>query len=222
MERLGLYDKLLMIPLFTGMGKDELEHIVAKTKFLFQKVEKDEVVVSEGDRCGCLWFQLDGTLLVETRSDDQGFVVVEEQSGCHVLQPECAFGLRQRFTHTYKALTTCNLISVDKNETQRLTTVSLIFRLNLMNVLSTHLQKEKRKAWRPVPHGLQQRIVRFLADHCQHPFGRKVFKIKMQRLADEVNDSRRNVSQCLNLMQQSGLLQLHRALIEVPALEKLC
>ena len=49
MKRLGVYDKLLMIPLFTGMGKDELEHIVAKTKLLFQKVEKDEVVVSEGE-----------------------------------------------------------------------------------------------------------------------------------------------------------------------------
>lgn len=221
MERLGVYDKLLMIPLFTGMGKDELEHIVAKTKLLFQKVEKDEVVVSEGDRCGSLWLLLEGTLLVETRSDDHGFMVVEEQSGCHVLQPECAFGLRQRFTRTYKALTTCNLISIDKNETQRLTTASLIFRLNLMNLLSTRLQKEGHKAWRPTPHDLRQRIVRFMADHCQHPSGRKIFKIKMQRLADEVNDSRRNVSQCLNVMQQNGLLLLRRGQIEVPALEKL-
>ena len=43
----------------------------------------------------------------------------------------------------------------------------------------------------------------------------------MQRLADEVNDSRRNVSQCLNVMQQNGLLLLRRGQIEVPALEKL-
>ena len=81
-------------------------------------------------------------------------MVVEEQSGCHVLQPECAFGLRQRFTRTYKALTTCNLISIDKNETQRLTPASLIVRLNRMNRLATRRQPGGRTACWPTPANL--------------------------------------------------------------------
>lgn len=221
MEHLGLYDKLLMIPLFTGMDKSELEHIVGKTKFLFRKVKAGEVVVQEGERCGCLLFLLEGTLHMETFSDDRRYSVVEQQSGCHILQPECAYGLRQRFTHTYRAVTTCSLISLDKNETQRLTSMSLIFRLNLINLISTNLQKENHKVWRPTPSDLRQRLVRFMTDRCLHPHGPKVFRIKMEHLAEEVSDNRLHVSQCLHAMQHDGLLRLYRGYIDVPALERL-
>lgn len=221
MLQLGLYDKLLMIPLFTGMSKNELEQIVEKTKFLFRKVEKGNYVAREGDICARLVFQLDGCLLVETHSADHSFSVAEEQTGCHILQPECAFGLRQRFVHSYQALTACNLISIDKSETLRLASDSLIFRLNLINILSTSLQKESSKTWRQAPRSLEDRIVRFFVDHSIHPTGRKIFKLKMERLAEELNESRLNVSRCLNAMQRRGWLRLNRGLIDVAALEHL-
>ncbi len=221
MLQLGLYDKLLMIPLFTGMSKNELERIVEKTKFLFRKVEKGQYVVRQEEICARLVFQLDGCLRVETLADDHGYTVLEEQAGCHILQPECAFGLRQRFTSSYKALTACYLISIDKNETLRLASDSLIFRLNLINILSTSLQKQRRKAWRRVPRSLEERIVRFFVDHSVHPTGRKIFKIKMERLAEEINGSRLDVSRCLNTLQCKGLVGLHRGIIDVHALEQL-
>ena len=43
----------------------------------------------------------------------------------------------------------------------------------------------------------------------------------MERLAEEVNDSRLNISHALNAMQAEGLLQLHRGRIEIPQLERL-
>ena len=43
----------------------------------------------------------------------------------------------------------------------------------------------------------------------------------MTRLAEEVNDSRLNVSRVLNQMQKDGLLILSRGRIEVPQLERL-
>ena len=43
----------------------------------------------------------------------------------------------------------------------------------------------------------------------------------MQRLADELNETRRNISHTLNAMQQRGLVRLHRGSIEVPSLETL-
>lgn len=221
MERLGLYDKLLMVPLFTGMDKDELEHIVSKTKFLFRKVEAGDTIVREGDRSGELLFLLEGSMLVETFSDDRTYSVLEEENGCHILQPESAYGLHQRFTRHYRANTLCSLISLDKNETQRLTSMSLIFRLNLMNLISTTLQKECRKPWRRTPASLRQRLVRFMTDRCRIPTGRKIFRIKMRCLADEVNDNRLHISQCLHAMQAEGVVVLRRGYIEVPALEEL-
>jgi hypothetical protein len=55
----------------------------------------------------------------------------------------------------------------------RLTSDSLISRLNLLNLISTALQKRQRDAWHSVPHDLNQRICRFFVSHCMHPGGRK-------------------------------------------------
>ena len=43
----------------------------------------------------------------------------------------------------------------------------------------------------------------------------------MERLAEELNDNRLNISRELNKMQSEGLLQLKRAIIHIPSLEKL-
>ena len=221
MGRTGVYDKLLKIPLFTGMSMTELEAVVGETRLFFRKVEQGERVASDGDPCGRLVILVEGHLRVITFSDDRALAVEEEMSGCHVLQPECAFGLRQRFTHTYEALTPCSLISIDKKETLRLTSASLIFRLNLINLISTTLQKAGGKGWRRPPQCLEERMVRFQSDHCSFPTGKKVFRVKMERIAMEINENRRKVSQCLNAMQDQGKLTLRRGRIEVPALENL-
>ena len=221
MGRIGVYDKLLMIPLFTGMSLTELDGIVGETRLLFRKVEEGERVVSDGDRCGRLVILVEGSLRMSTVSDDHALTVEEELSGCHVLQPECAFGLHQRFTHTYQALTPCSLISIDKKEALRLTSVSLIFRLNLINLISTTLQKENGKAWRCPPRSLEERVVRYLSDHCFLRTGKKVFRVKKERLAQDLNEGQRQVSGCLKVLQDRGLLTLHRGRIDVPALENL-
>ena len=43
----------------------------------------------------------------------------------------------------------------------------------------------------------------------------------MNQLAQEVNDSRLDVSQVLNAMQDESLLRLRRGIIEIPSLEYL-
>lgn len=220
-ENLELYGKLAGLPLFVGMSREELHQVVAVTKFDFRKYMPEEVIAREGEPCGRLILLVDGEIAIETQADDRGYAVHETATAPLVLQPECAFGLTQRFNHTFIAQSACNLIHIDKNETLRLTSDSLIFRLNLLNLISTALQKRQRDAWHSVPHDLNQRICRFFVSHCMHPGGRKMFKIKMVRLAAEVNDNRLYVSRALNAMQSAHLLRLSRGMVEIPSIEKL-
>ncbi len=220
-ENLGLYGKLASLPLFLGMSREELHQVVAVTKFDFRKYSPGEVIAREGDPCGRLVLLVDGVTAIETSADDKGYTVQETAEAPMVLQPERAFGLTQRFSHTFVAHTACNLISIDKNETLHLTSNSLIFRLNLLNIISTALQKRQRDVWHSVPHDLNQRICRFFVSRCLHPAGRKVFRIKMIRLAAEVNDNRLYVSRALNAMQSAQLLHLSRGIIEIPSIERL-
>lgn len=221
MPTLQLYDQLLQFPLFLGMSRDNLARVVGHTKFGFMKCRAGEVIVKADTPCGQLHFLLSGTLKVEISSDDHAYTVVEQLSAPFILQPEAIFGYHQRFTHTFTAMTESSLIILDKDEVLRLSEEFLVFRLNLLNIFATQAQKLLRQPWRRFPETLTERIIRFLAQHCIYPAGPKTFYILMTRLAEEVGDSRLDVSRALNKMQLDGLVKLHRGRIEVPQMERL-
>ena len=63
---LQLYSQLLILPLFQGLGKADLESVVAHTKLGFHKYDAGEIIVSENDICNRLFFLLKGQIEVTT------------------------------------------------------------------------------------------------------------------------------------------------------------
>ena len=221
MAVLQIYDRLLQFPLFQGMSRDDLEIVAGHTRFGFQKVTAGRQIIHAGNPCTHLYFLINGTLKIETFSDDSRYSVIEQMSSPYILQQESIFGYYQRYTHNFYALTDANFLTLDKEEVVRLSEDFLVFRLNLMNHLATQSQKLIQMQWRRSPLSLRERIVRFLFQHTLYPAGPKTFHILMERLAEEVNDSRLNVSRALNRMQEAGVIELHRGRIEIPQLERL-
>ena len=203
------------------MSRDDLEIVAGHTRFGFQKVTAGRQIIHAGDPCTHLYFLINGTLKIETFSDDSRYSVIEQMSSPYILQQESIFGYYQRYTHNFYALTDANFLTLDKEEVVRLSEDFLVFRLNLMNHLATQTQKLIQSQWRRSPLSLRERIVRFFFQHTLYPAGPKTFHILMERLAEEVNDSRLNVSRALNRMQESGVIELHRGRIEIPQLERL-
>ena len=97
----------------------------------------------------------------------------------------------------------------------------MIFKLNLLNILSTQIQKISHMSFRKRPDDIRQRIIRFIGDRCMRPAGEKEIQIHMESLAEEINESRLNVSKALNSLNDEKLIELHRGGIFIPALEKL-
>lgn len=221
MASLQIYEKLLLFPLFQGMSRDDLEQVAGHTRLGFSKINAGTTVVADGDDCQQLFFMINGTLRVETMSDDRGYTVVEQLEAPVILQPEVIFGYTQRYTHTYIAQTDANFIAIGKDEVLRLSEVFLVFRLNLLNLFATQTQKTVRMLWQHVPDSLENRIVRFFAQHCLYPAGPKVFHILMNRLANELNDSRLDISRALNALQHEGKIVLRRGRVEIPQMERL-
>ena len=221
MAALQLLDKLLQFPLFLGMSRDDLEIVAGHTRFGFLKLEAGKTVVKSGDNCNQLHFLINGNLRVRTYSDDYGYSVEEQMQAPNILQLESVFGYYQRYTHDFIAQTDVNFITIDKEEVMRLTEDFLVFRLNIMNHFATLTQKKMRQVWTRPPQSLEDRVIQFLVQHSTYPAGHKVFNILMTRLADEVNDSRLNVSRVLNEMQHKGMILLGRGKIDIPQLERL-
>lgn len=218
---LKIYDKLLQFTLFQGMSHADLMEVVGHTKFGFSKRPEGQRIVKEGDVCDHLIFLTTGTLSVETVSDDHTSHVSETVNAPYAIQAEQLFGLTQRYTSTFKTLTDCSFITIDKQEVMLLLETQLVFRLNMLNLLAADAQRLRHRAWRSAPQSLRDRITRFFFSRCIYPAGPKTFYILMTQIAAELNDSRLDISHALNEMQADGLLTLHRGRIEIPMLERL-
>ena len=203
------------------MSRDDLEIVAGHTRFGFLKVSAGRQVIRTGEACTHLFFLINGTLRVESFGDENRYSVVEQMSSPYILQQEGIFGYNQRYTHHFYAMTDVNFLTLDKEEVVRLSEDFLVFRLNLLNHFATQTQKLIHQQWRRSPQTLRERIVRFFFQHALYPAGPKTFYILMERLAEELNDSRLNISRTLNAMQAEGLLELHRGRIEIAQLELL-
>lgn len=218
---LKIYDKLLQFTLFQGMSHADLMEVVGHTKLDFSKRPEGQRIAKEGDACDHLIFLTTGSLSVDTISYDHSCRVNETVNAPYVIQAEQLFGLTQRYTSTFRTLTECSFITIDKQEVMLLLETQLVFRINMLNLLAADTQRLRHRDWRSAPRSLRQRITRFFFSRCLYPAGPKTFYILMTQMAAELNDSRLDISRALNEMQAEGLLSLHRGRIEIPMLERL-
>lgn len=221
MPNTNLQERLLELPLFQGMSKNDLTQVASSTKFVNIAVARGKTIVAEGDTCDRLLFLVKGTIMTTAHADDNGYSIAETFQAPEILQPERIFGLTQRYTRTFKAVTDCSFISLGKMETLSLADKYEIFRLNILNIICTKSQRLTRYPWRPQPKDIRHKIARFIETRCLRPAGEKTVRIKMERLGAEIGESRLNVSRELNDMAAKGTISLKRGEIHVYALEKL-
>ncbi|MCD8290727.1 MAG: Crp/Fnr family transcriptional regulator [Prevotella sp.] len=221
MEKANLHERLLELPLFQGMSRNDLELVISNTKFRYLTIQKGKAIVNEGEMCDRFFFLMEGEISSTKCADDNGYCVIEKLNAPDILQPERIFGLIQRYTRTFKTVTECNFICLGKREMLTLSDSYQIFRLNLLNIISTRSQRLTNIPWHTQAKSIRQKIVRFIEERCLRPAGEKTVSIKMERLGHEIGESRLNVSRELNAMHEEGIIELRRSEIHVPALEKL-
>ena len=144
MATLQIYEKLLLFPLFQGMSRDDLEQVAGHTRFGFSKISAGATVIAEGDDCRQLYLLINGTLQTERYGDNKAYFVTERLSAPHLLEFERLFGIRQIYKCSYTALTDVNLITIDKQEVMLLLETQLVFRLNMLNIMATEIQRLAR------------------------------------------------------------------------------
>ena len=210
-----LYDKLLGLPLFQGMSSSDLQEVVTRVKIGFLKYRRNETIIKAGDKCQRLLFLLDGQMDMTTTAANHSFTVTEQLTAPSLIEPERVFGLTQHYARTYTTRSLCHMLSIGKDDVIHLTSEFMVFRLNLINILSTQSQRHQRNLWLHSPENIHDRVVRFLRDHCATPSGQKVFHIKMQQLAHEINASRLEVSNVLNALDSKNIITLQRGMITI-------
>lgn len=221
MNEMHFYEQLNELPLFQGMSRDDFMFVIGAVKFDFYTVQPGKFIFQEGDVCDSAVFLLDGEMSARSESDDKSYSVIEFLSAPRVIQIERLFGLIQHYDRDFVAETKCSFVKISKTEMMRIIDEFFIFKLNMLNVLCTRVQRLGRIPWRTAPTNIRAKIVRFVHERCTYPAGKKNVNITMERLAQAIGESRINTSDELKRMKKEGLIDLKRGAISIYALENM-
>ena len=212
---------LLRLPLFMGMGRDDLFEVLEKVTFRFRKAEDGELIIRQGEQCGELTFLMNGALRAETKAPHVELMFSENHSAYMVIEPQSLFGKRPCYKATYRAQGEVSLLSIDKQEVYRLLGSYEIFRINLLNILGSTVERLHEQSLSVTPCGLEGRIALFIASFCSTLKGEKTLRITMEDLARLLDDTRLNVSRVLNKWRKEELIIMRRKEFIVPDIQKL-
>lgn len=216
-----MYENLLRLPYFQGMDKDNITSILDKVTFEFINYGDGDIVFRRGEKCDKFVVLTQGTLTSRATSPDNTYNIEEELAAPYAIEPYSLFGYSTIYRRDYIAKGNCSILVIDKQYLFTEFTKHHIFTINLLNLISRKAQKLRDGVWQYTPTTLNGRIVHFIATRCDSLKGTKQVKIKMERLATLLCETRLNISKALNDMQSAGYVELHRGGITVPAIEKL-
>lgn len=216
-----IYAKLLRLPFFQGIDRDELETMASKIRFDFQKYDEGAWIARENDRCATLTLVMTGSVEAEAISADHSYSLRELIDAPCAIEPERIFGLRQHLARGYRATTPCNVLRLQKDDVLRLCAQSLVFELNVLNTISTSAQRAGSAFWRTPPTTIPRKIATFVAHRSLRPAGPKTLSIRLTDLGSAIGESRLNVSRSLHGLEAQGLVALARQTIIIHRLEQL-
>ena len=216
-----IYAKLLRLPFFQGIDRDELEAMASMIRFDFQKYDEGAWIARENDRCATLTLVMTGSVEAEAISADHSYSLREQIDAPCAIEPERIFGLRQHLARGYRATTPCNVLRLQKDDVLRLCAQSLVFELNVLNTISTSAQRAGSAFWRTPPTTIPRKIATFVAHRSLRPAGPKTLSIRLTDLGSAIGESRLNVSRSLHVLEAQGLVALARQTIIIHRLEQL-
>lgn len=216
-----MYDTLLQLPLFQGMSKAELSDVIERVRLGFQKVDAGETLFYQGDVCDKLVFVLSGEVEAETIASCGKFSFVERYNRIMVIEPYSLFGMQPCFKSTYRTVGDVSLLALDKRYIYSVLYQYEVFRINLLNLLSSRAEQLYDKVWEISAQELEGRLINFVYSLCATMYGPKTLRVKMEDLACLLDDTRLNVSNVLNKWRKEGLIAMCRKEFVFYDMEKL-
>lgn len=217
----NFFQRLVNIPLFQGISRDDFISIASKVHFDFHTYKSGEVIVRADDSCNELFCIISGTLCKETRANDGSYLFRETFDRPLVIEPERLFGLRPRYTSSYIAQHETTALSIPKAEVRDILFGYVTFHINYLNSICSAKQQWEGRLWKRFPDPVEDRFLHFVTMRATRPAGFKEIEIGMVELANELVTTRLNVSKMLNKLKEDNIIYLSRGLIRIPELEKL-
>lgn len=217
----SFYEILLSLPLFQGMGRRDMDELLSKTKFHFQKFVAGNIIRKETAPCNDILFLTKGELKVSHGSENNKVIFHEILKAPVDLGIENLFGISQYHTRTITAQTDVQMFTIAKEFVTGILLTYEVFRFNVLGILCSRLQRADRILWTSPSDLLMRKLIQVCMRNFQRPYGSKIIQGKMADLAIYVGATRLKLSRLLNHLEENQLVILERKRIYIPRFEEL-
>lgn len=138
-----MYEMIMDLPLFKGVGKDHVSSFLEKTNVNFVNYEAGDLIVSKGEDVNMVRFVIAGDVRIIHELNGCGIRVEELSHKGRVLGVDRLYGMATGYSCDVYAHSRTSIMEFSKEQYLRLLRTDNIYLLNFFNYLS-------RRAQRPV------------------------------------------------------------------------
>jgi CRP-like cAMP-binding protein len=218
---LTMFERLLQLPLFQGMTQQEVSDVMSHVRLDFVNYHQGDEIVIQGESCRKLIYIISGEVTAEHHNIDQHFTLTEHLPSLKVIEPYNLFGMYQTYSRTYTFATDGSTLAIDKHVVLSHLMANNIVKINLMNIVCNKYQQTLRLLCNFPDDSVQHKIIKFVLSHSIFPKGKKEVQIKMTDLANNIHETRLNVSIVLNEMEEQGLITMQRGSFTIKNLQEI-
>ncbi len=206
-----MFDKMQSLPLLQGLTIKDFSALIVNLKLDFQQFDEHEVIVNQGDRCSALTYIIDGTFEVEYHDENTAFILAEQSAEQpHLIEAYNLFGVKRSYERTYSFVTKGHTFTISRDFFIKRMLENDLIRGNYINYLCNNLRKSKDSHKYENPSDIGMKIVNAIGSYSLFKDGQKNVRVKMNDLAQIVDETRLNVSGALNKWNEQGLIELRR------------
>lgn len=171
-----MYETIMTLPLFQGVGADHVSAFLEKTSIEFLRYSEGDVIIEAGEEVKNLKFLLSGRIRVTNKVLSGKVSVVSEFDGHEAIAPARLFGMHPHYDSTIEALDNVSVMEFSKKKYVGLLKSDSIYLMNFANILSLHIQR----AAQIIPSLVRLGLSRMLAEWLVLLTSRKSEKIMIR------------------------------------------
>lgn len=137
----SMYQQLMQLPLFQGVGTEKITALVEKLPFHFLKLRNGEQIFAAGDPCTHIRFIVSGSVTIDMPWEHLRVSMSQTLASPHVLAADYLFGRETVYPYSAVAKGSCGILQLLKSDYIKMVNFDKVFLFNILNYLSTGSQR---------------------------------------------------------------------------------
>ena len=210
-----IFVRLQQLPLFMGLSHAEMLSLIERVPLDFASVEPGSHIVAQEQHCTHAVFIISGECTATVSAPDCSYSIQERVEAPLMFQPECVYGMQQRFSRSFAAFSSVQTLQIERQYVAWILRHFEWARVNMMGMLSNATQRAERNILTSPPTSISEKLMKFVNDRTLFSHSPVTLHIKMTTLAKFIGESRLNLSRTLHSLQQQGVLTMTRGVISL-------